>query len=217
MQVVDCTSHIKDIYIDSFTQKNRTEVFMQRLVDSQSQPAPSAPLSPYVEIESQNLVNTSLIPLPSSQTLPLHSEERFKPSFRNSVSPRGSLTSIASEKVLLMSSEQQSSVVQPLLTDLYQISMAYAYWKPNKHQEIATFDLYFRKNPFGGEYTLFAGLDECLKFVRDYKFHSSDIDYLRASLPNYIESEFYDYLSTLDMNDIKIHAVPEGKTYRRFI
>ncbi|CAF1259571.1 unnamed protein product [Rotaria magnacalcarata] len=181
-----------------------------KLVDSQSQPAPSAPLSPYVEIESQNLVNTSLIPLPSSQTLPLHSEERFKPSFRNSVSPRGSLTSIASEKVLLMSSEQQSSVVQPLLTDLYQISMAYAYWKPNKHQEIATFDLYFRKNPFGGEYTLFAGLDECLKFVRDYKFHSSDIDYLRASLPNYIESEFYDYLSTLDMNDIKIHAVPEG-------
>jgi len=64
---------------------------------------------------------------------------------------------------------------------------------------------------FGGEYTLFAGLDECLKFIRDYKFHSSDIDYLRSALPTYIEEGYFDYLLNLDMNDIKIYAVPEGK------
>ncbi len=68
---------------------------------------------------------------------------------------------------------------------------------------------------FGGEYTLFAGLDECLKFVRDYRFHPTDIEYLRVSLPTYIESEFYDYLSKLNMNDVKIYAVPEGKIYIR--
>jgi nicotinate phosphoribosyltransferase len=45
-----------------------------------------------------------------------------------------------------MAATYQSSAVQPLLTDLYQISMAYAYWKSNKHQEIAAFDLFFRKN-----------------------------------------------------------------------
>lgn len=45
-----------------------------------------------------------------------------------------------------MTGAQQSSVIQPLLTDLYQISMSYAYWKAGKHQELATFDLYFRKN-----------------------------------------------------------------------
>jgi hypothetical protein len=39
-----------------------------------------------------------------------------------------------------------TSVVQPLLTDLYQISMAYAYWKNGRHQEMAVFDLVFRKN-----------------------------------------------------------------------
>ncbi|CAF1594305.1 unnamed protein product, partial [Adineta steineri] len=71
-------------------------------------------------------------------------------------------------------------------------------------------DLYFRKNPFGGEFTLFAGLEECLKFINNYKFQSSDIDYLRTTLPNYIEKEFYDYLSALNMNDIKIYALPEG-------
>ena len=37
-------------------------------------------------------------------------------------------------------------VIQPLLTDLYQISMAYAYWKNKKHEQESTFDLFFRKN-----------------------------------------------------------------------
>ncbi|CAF0817682.1 unnamed protein product [Rotaria sordida] len=128
----------------------------------------------------------------------------------SSSSQRESLNSITSEKISLMTASEQSSVVQPLLTDLYQISMAYAYWKANKHQEMATFDLYFRKNPFGGEYTLFAGLEECLKFIRDYKFHPTDIDYLRTVLPTYTEQEYYDYLLQLDMNNIKIYAVPEG-------
>jgi hypothetical protein len=63
-----------------------------------------------------------------------------------SSSQHDSLNSITSEKVSLMTAAEQSSVVQPLLTDLYQISMAYAYWKANKHHNEATFDLYFRKN-----------------------------------------------------------------------
>ena len=40
---------------------------------------------------------------------------------------------------------QENSVVQPLLTDLYQITMAYAYWKSGKTDDVATFDLYFRQ------------------------------------------------------------------------
>jgi hypothetical protein len=64
---------------------------------------------------------------------------------------------------------------------------------------------------FDGEYTLFAGLEECLKFVRDYKFHTTDIDYLRTVFPDYVETEFFNYLATLNMNDVKIYAIPEGK------
>ena len=56
-----------------------------------------------------------------------------------------------------------NNLVSPLLTDLYQITMAYSYFKNNKHNQTAVFDLFFRKNPFGGEYVVFAGLDECVR------------------------------------------------------
>lgn len=59
-----------------------------------------------------------------------------------------------------------------MLSDLYQITMAYAYWKSGKIDDVAVFDLFFRNNPFHGEFTIFAGLEECLKFVQD--FHYSD-------------------------------------------
>ena len=71
-----------------------------------------------------------------------------QPSRRDRVSIRhvDSFNSMSSEKAALMVSSDQSSVIQAMLTDLYQISMAYAYWKSKKHEEIAVFDLYFRRN-----------------------------------------------------------------------
>ena len=61
-------------------------------------------------------------------------------------------------------------VVRPMLTDFYQVTMAYAYWKSGKMHDKAVFDLYFRKNPFGGEFTIFAGLEECIKFVKNFSY-----------------------------------------------
>lgn len=83
-----------------------------------------------------------------------------------------SLAEIKLKQHRLETQYELNNAVQPLLTDLYQLSMAYAYWKNQKNDE-AVFDLFFRKNPFKGEYTIFGGLDECLKYVQDFKFTES--------------------------------------------
>lgn len=104
-----------------------------------------------------------------------------------------------------------NNLIQPLLTDKYQISMCYAYWKDKKHVEKAVFDLFFRKNPFRGEYTIFAGLAECLTYIEYFHFTDQDIEYLKA-IPDYgdIEVDFWDYLMKLNTNSIKLYALKEG-------
>lgn len=104
----------------------------------------------------------------------------------------------------------QNGIVQPLLTDLYQITMAYAYWKSGKNEARAVFYLFFRKNPFQGEFTIFAGLEECLKFLEKFCYSESDIEYIKQILSPHIEEEFYQYLSCLTTRDIKLYAVREG-------
>ncbi|KAL0851072.1 hypothetical protein ABMA28_006954 [Loxostege sticticalis] len=105
---------------------------------------------------------------------------------------------------------RQNGIVQPLLTDLYQITMAYAYWKSGKVNDVAVFDLFFRNNPFQGEFTIFAGLEECLKFLQNFHYSDSDIEYLMQTLPGNIEPEFFAYLKDLTCKDIKLSAIEEG-------
>ncbi|WCJ31179.1 nicotinate phosphoribosyltransferase 2 [Euphorbia peplus] len=100
-------------------------------------------------------------------------------------------------------------MVTPLLTDLYQFTMAYAYWKAGKHQERAVFDLYFRRNPFGGEYTIFAGLDECIRLIANFKFTQEELAFIQQTLPA-CEDGFCEFLRTLDCSEVEVYAVPEG-------
>ncbi|XP_055711632.1 nicotinate phosphoribosyltransferase isoform X1 [Phlebotomus papatasi] len=106
--------------------------------------------------------------------------------------------------------ENHNSVVQPLLTDLYQITMAYAYWKSGKTEDQSVFDLFFRANPFQGEFTIFAGLEECLKFLENFHYSDGDIEYLKQTLPDGIEDEFFEYLSQLTAKDVILQAIEEG-------
>uniref|UniRef100_A0A0K0EMM9 Nicotinate phosphoribosyltransferase n=1 Tax=Strongyloides stercoralis TaxID=6248 RepID=A0A0K0EMM9_STRER len=102
------------------------------------------------------------------------------------------------------------NLCQPLLTDYYQITMAYAYWKANCHEESAVFDLFFRKNPFQGEYTVFAGLEDVIKFVSNFKFSESDLNFLKKIMPQTTDVKFFDYLASLNCSSLKITAIPEG-------
>ncbi|TYI50386.1 hypothetical protein E1A91_D12G098400v1 [Gossypium mustelinum] len=101
-------------------------------------------------------------------------------------------------------------MVTPLLTDLYQFTMAYAYWKAGKHNERAVFDLYFRKNPFGGEFTVFAGLEECIKLIANFKLTEEEVSFIHKSLPGSCEEGFLNYLREIDCSDVEVYAISEG-------
>lgn len=118
-------------------------------------------------------------------------------------------------------------LVNPLLNDYYQITMCYAYWRENKHNDEAVFDLFFRRNPFGGEFTVFSGLEDVLRFVQNFKFSESgrfyrfsksifiynlDLEYIRSQLgpSRVLIDEFLNYLRTLDCSKVKIYAIPEA-------
>ncbi|XP_021714325.1 nicotinate phosphoribosyltransferase 2-like isoform X1 [Chenopodium quinoa] len=101
-------------------------------------------------------------------------------------------------------------MVTPILTDLYQLTMAYAYWKAGKHNERAVFDLFYRKSPFHGEFTVFAGLEECIRFIANFKFTEEHIAFVREALPGTCEEGFLDYLRQLDCSEVEVYAIPEG-------
>ncbi|KAI3799022.1 hypothetical protein L1987_34310 [Smallanthus sonchifolius] len=101
-------------------------------------------------------------------------------------------------------------MVTPLLTDLYQFTMAYAYWKAGKHNDRAVFDLYFRRNPFGGEYTVFAGLEECIRFIANFKLSKEEIAFVRECLSPTCEDGFFDYLGGINCSDVEVYAIAEG-------
>ena len=107
-------------------------------------------------------------------------------------------------------------LVTALLTDVYQVTMTYAHWKNNRHNHPATFELFFRKNPFGGEYTIFAGLDECIKYITHFSFSAHDITYLK-SIPSlqHCDDAFFDWLGQLNTKQnaggpVRIYAMKDG-------
>src|SRR5277367_3565864 len=100
-----------------------------------------------------------------------------------------------------------------LLTDLYQLTMAYGYWKHGRHNDRAAFHLYFRKNPFGGGFAVACGLTEALEVLSDFRFDESDLDYLGTLMGNdgqpLFEADFLTFLKTLEFA-LDLDAMPEG-------
>lgn len=101
-----------------------------------------------------------------------------------------------------------------LLTDLYQLTMAYAHWKTGSWKKEAVFHLYFRNNPFGGGFTVACGLARAKEFLANFSFEGADLEYLRTltgqdGKPLFDEG-FLEYLRDLKL-DCEIDAVDEGR------
>ncbi|XP_076456347.1 nicotinate phosphoribosyltransferase-like [Babylonia areolata] len=125
------------------------------------------------------LYNSNPCPLCGTEQGPVHNFD-FS-SVQTNVA--GNMSASASFSSIYTGTRESNGVIRALLTDLYQITMAYAYWKSGKMNDKAVFDLCFRRNPFKGEFTLFAGLEECVKLLQNFHFSKSDIDYLMESVP----------------------------------
>lgn len=93
-----------------------------------------------------------------------------------------------------------------LFTDFYELTMAQGYWKRNMNSE-AVFDMFFRRQPFNGGFSVFAGLGPLLDIIENFRFTEEDIEYL-ASL-NIFEKGFLDYLSAFRFTG-DIWAMDEG-------
>ncbi|TAJ14274.1 nicotinate phosphoribosyltransferase [Marinilabiliaceae bacterium JC017] len=100
-----------------------------------------------------------------------------------------------------------------LLTDMYEITMAYGYWKAGKENQGAVFNLFFRHNPFAGGFTVAAGLAYVAHFLENFRFAEDDIAYLREQKGRdnrpLFEEAFLDYLQELSFT-CDVDAVPEG-------
>ena len=112
----------------------------------------------------------------------------------------------------MSSTTPTNPLVSALLTDLYQITMCYAYFQAGKLEEPSVFELFFRENPFGGAFTLTAGMDEVVKYLETFAFSPDDVEYLK-SVPSlqHAEEEFWAYLLSLSSSDgLTVKALPEG-------
>lgn len=100
-----------------------------------------------------------------------------------------------------------------LLTDLYQLTMSYGYWKTGLDKKEAVYHLFFRRRPFNGGFTIAAGLEVVVDFLQNFRFKESDLAYLKTLQgfhhePLFSEA-FFDYLANLKFT-CSVDAVPEG-------
>lgn len=100
-----------------------------------------------------------------------------------------------------------------LLTDLYQLTMAYAHWYNGTGQRDSVFHLFFRSAPFDNGFALACGMETAIDYVHCLRFTEDDVAYLatlkdNANQPMFCDG-FLDYLRDFRFSG-DVHAVPEG-------
>jgi len=100
-----------------------------------------------------------------------------------------------------------------LLTDLYEVTMAYAYWKAGLADREAVFHLSFRENPFGGGFTVACGLAYAIDLLEHLRFDEDDLAYLGALEGRQgaalFDPDFLAYLRASRFT-CDVDAIPEG-------
>jgi len=100
-----------------------------------------------------------------------------------------------------------------LLTDLYQLTMAFGYWKSGIDEHEAVYHLTFRASPFGGGYALACGLHTAVELLDGLRFGDGDLEYLATVTGSrgrpLFDGEFLEHLRGMEFT-LDVDAVPEG-------
>ncbi len=94
-----------------------------------------------------------------------------------------------------------------LYTDFYELTMAQGYYFCGKGEQIATFDYFFRTNPFNGGFTVFAGISDFLEILSKFTFSPQNINYLKEQG---LHPEFLGYLKKFSFKG-SIYSMKEGE------
>lgn len=94
-----------------------------------------------------------------------------------------------------------------LLTDFYELTMANGYFETGMADDIAYFDMFFRKIPDDGGFAIMAGLEQMIGNLDNLQFDERDIEYLRGK--KIFSEKFLDYLRNFKF-ECDVWAVPEG-------
>lgn len=94
-----------------------------------------------------------------------------------------------------------------MLTDFYEITMANGYFETGMADNIAYFDMFFRRIPDGGGYAIMAGVEQMMDYLKNLKFTDDDIEFLRGK--GIFCEEFLNYLRNFKF-ECDVWAVPEG-------
>ena len=94
-----------------------------------------------------------------------------------------------------------------MVMDLYELTMANGYFLQESKDTRVAFDVFYRKNPDGGGFSIFAGLEQIVEYLTGMHFEDSEIRYLRSL--GIFEEKFLDYLKDFHFSG-DLYAFPEG-------
>ncbi len=94
-----------------------------------------------------------------------------------------------------------------MLTDFYEITMANGFFNEGYKDRIVYFDLFFRTVPDGGGFAIMAGVEQAMEYLKNLKFTSEDIEYLRGK--GLFSEAFLEYLKNFKFT-CDVWAIPEG-------
>jgi len=94
-----------------------------------------------------------------------------------------------------------------MMTDLYELTMMYGYFKSGMQDNKATFDMFYRSKDTSTSYAIMAGLEQLIDYIKNLRFTDDDVAYLRSL--NIFDEDFLEALRKFRFRG-DIWAVPEG-------